>query len=169
MAACIKQIDFESTDLQNTLVVDGVILAGDGPHTITLSTTGQLGKDTFPAVTDATVFLYDEAGFKFPYQHIGGGAYVIEIGVVNANTGKDYFIEILRGNKTYRSRPEQIPETKNIEGLSYRIEGDQFILEAENTNPDNGSLYLKWNLENIYSIGELICNPFISPKRCLHL
>jgi len=167
LVACIKQIDYEPAEVPSTLVVDGVILAGNGPHTLKLSTTGRLGETTFPPVTNAKVFLFNETtGSKFVYLHVGEGKYFIWEGIFRVKTRENYFIEIVHENKVYRSRPERIPEPQHIKDISYRVEDDQFILEVENTTPDNGMLYLRWELENIYTIDELICHPFAPTHKC---
>ncbi len=166
MIACLEQIDFAPGEVRPVLVVDGVIFAGIGPHTIQLSTTDRLGLKTFPQVTDATVTLINDRGLEFSYNHVGEGNYRIQAGSLNAKTGEVYFIEIQYEGQIYRSMEQQIPEPQSIDNLSFDIEEDNFILEAHNTTPDNGAIYLKWNVENVYSITELICNPFISPLRC---
>jgi hypothetical protein len=165
LAGCIEEIEFERPEGESALVVDGVIVRGNGVQSIRLSWVGKIGSSIFSPVEAATVFLASAQG-KYPYSYISDGVYELPAGTVSVETGQMYWIELTIGNVAYRSEAEIVPLVQPINGLSYVIRDRMFVLEVENTTPESGLLYLKWNLENIYSISELFCSPFSLPKTC---
>lgn len=166
LVGCIEEIIFERPDAESSLVVDGVILRGNGQQTLKFSESSKLGSSVFKPVETIFAELVQENGSRYQYIYTGDGVYIIGEGIATVEAGETWFIEFSYRSDTYRSAPEVIPPPQETGTLKYRIASGTFFLEIENTVPENHKLYLKWNVHNIYAVYELFCSPFSLPKAC---
>ena len=175
---CIETIDFETDRTRDRLVVNGHIDDGAGPHYLELGKTTSEGSATEP-VTGAQIIINDDEGNSEAYVERGDGRYALQGRIINPQAGGTYYIEIiLNDGRRYRSRPETMPEqTGEFKDLEYELDTQQQFNEAGNPVeedvikiladtdiPDTESpLYLRWNVEEIYSFKEFIIPDPLAP------
>ena len=117
---CIKQVKLNYRTPDNTLVVEGLLLTDSTPCKVSLSYSGifnENGGQLIDVITDATVFLYDDANDSLKLIGDAAGNYIDTVHKLYATAGHSYFIKIFLANgEKYASVPEKIaPATQNFE------------------------------------------------------
>ena len=170
--ACVEPISFETDPMGNQLIVDGRITNSAGAYELTLKRTDQ--EKAFPVpVTGAQVTLRNEQGQQEAFQEQAGGVYHTT-GAIQGQPGETYEVEIiLIDGTTYRSRPETMPTAIGKDSAYYEVAKQEKVSDSGvlfedrvveayvNTQlPENApSLYLKWDLETVYSVTTIIESP----------
>ncbi len=179
--SCVEQIDFEAKDEIGILVVDGVFSTQADTHTIALSRTDILGKRVFNPESAATINIFNQSGAQATYTPVEDGVYLLPAEEMPAEIGGSYFIEIITADgRSYRSSPETITQVPIISSLTFEVSIEQvlvdeirllekrfFSLFLSTTFPgDLDNLFLKWDVEHVFSVPEITCSPLSAPKTC---
>ena len=168
----MEPIDFEKDPAGGQLVVTGSVTNAKGNYGISLKRTTQ--EKTFPVpVQGAQVTLHDDQGQQELLQEQEKGVYQSK-GLIQGQPGGTYEVEIvLADGTTYRSRPETMPTAIGKDSAYYEVakrekvsdsgvlfEDQVLEVYADTQLPENApSLYLKWNVETVYSVTTIIYNP----------
>ncbi len=181
LGACIERIDFEAPAEVGVLVVDGTFSTSNDSSVVKLLRTDILGKRVFPAEPGAKVTIFDDQGKQELYEEVAQGLFRLPGDQVWAQEGGTYHIEIeLANGKKYRSRPETILHGPAIESLTFNLSIEDILVdevrEVERTffnlfvngtvtgSPDQ--TFLRWDVEHVYSVTEIVCNPLHIVKTC---
>lgn len=178
---CISSYNLEHDTNELLLVVDGKITQENTQYELTLRRSTATGSTDFNAVSGARVSLFDNQGNREEYYETGYGKYMLEGNVVTRIPGKSYFIEIiLPDQKTYRSRPQTMPEIMKPDKLYFKLEEIEELSDLENTiikryvnlylnTPvfkGDQNLHFIWRSDHAYSFAELQCHPLKTPVTC---
>jgi len=178
--SCIDIIDFE-TDEQTLLTIYGRITNSytHSPY-VEINYTVQQDNEFFPEER-AAVDLVINDGDIVPFIHTGGGRYEPQIKLVGS-PGSSYYIRVQINDKIYSSQPELMPtaigkdsisfevgRTEQISNQGVKFQAPSIELFFETTLP-NEKVYLRWDLEEVYTYTEIILPPFrfpfYSPSQC---
>ena len=167
--ACVEPIDFEKDPAGGQLIVTGSITNAQGNYAVTLKRTTR--EKAFPVpVGGAQVTLRDDRGQQEPLQEQAGGAYQTS-GLIRGQPGGTYILEIvLTDGTTYRSRPETMPTAIGRDSAYYEVAKREKVSDSgvlfedrvveiyvDTQLPENEPLlYLKWDLETVYSVTTII-------------
>ncbi len=171
--ACVEPIDFETDPAGGQLIVTGGITNAKGAYEVTLKRTANLNR-TFPVPEGgAQITLRNDRGQQEAFREQDGGVYRTA-GVVQGQPGETYEIEIvLADGTTYRSRPETMPTAIGKDSAYYEIGKQEKVSDSgvlfedrvvevyvDTQLPENEpTLYLKWDLETVYSVTTIIRTP----------
>lgn len=162
--ACSEMIDLETETLEGQLVVYGRLTNGYEGNSLELSRTTLVGLPP-KRVSGARIELFDSQGNKGTYREAGDGLYTYD-GTTVGQPGEAYHVRIQLGDgSVYESVPEVMPEIGARDSLHYVLqeieEGStqgitttRFVIsifadtEISDTRSD---LFLKWNVEEVYS------------------
>lgn len=169
MQTCVDPIEFSPRFEDDLLVVDGKITASDGPHTVKLSRTDQLGRSAnFPAVTGATLTLTDQLGNEYFFVENGIGIYQLWARCFEGNT---YTLHIrLSDGLSYESSPETMPALLPADSAFFNFDGYKNIavyarFTASDVAREEGPYY-KWRVDHIYQVSEIYCGPLDPTNTC---
>ena len=115
--SCIQEIDLESIDFDDLLVVDALITDEVGTQKITLSRTSPLGIDTTVYEWGASVYMEDLSGRRVDFPQRSNGLYesASEFGV---QPGEQWQLFITTSNeRSYVSEIVQVVPTPQIDSL----------------------------------------------------
>lgn len=188
--SCVEQIEFELEKLERErLIVSGTLTNLNEPQVVFLSeTTSQARK---PLLADeenriftlnnlprplqgARVTLVDASqGRPWDYQETEPGKYEL-FDFPGTVSNSELYLEILVGDRLYRSRPQKIPEAIGSDELSFSFErtrlkdnpdAAQVIIKTEVTLPEQiGDYYLRWTVDEAYFWDlTFFPNPFNTP------
>lgn len=116
--SCEDVIDIELDSIEPTLVVDGYISDENNNCVIRLSQTADyFESNTYPEVSDATVFVSDQSGTKTSFQETKPGEYVSNNLVGQENT--TYTLSVIAEGKEYQATVT-MPEKVTIGTLSFQ-------------------------------------------------
>ncbi len=129
----------------NILVVDGIILNGAEPSTITLSRTRLLA-DSVPSVkeTNAKVSVLGSNGVEYPFDEQGNGQYIVS--QLLLDTTQLYQLKIITsdGNE-YRSDLSNVRTSPAIDSFYWK-QDTLGVNEYVNTHdPSNNTKYYRWD------------------------
>lgn len=152
-ATCRDNYNFplRETDI-SLLVVEGVLNAGQGPTTITLSKTLQLSdKATIKPVTKAKLTVEGKNGGTFSLSETGNGNYT------NAQLplvfGQEYRLRIQTSdNKEYLSDYVMARQTPVIDSISWKKKNDGVTIYANTHDANNKTRYYKWDYDETWEI-----------------
>ena len=179
LLGCIEPIHFDVSESPQVMVIEGSVQQGKGPHTLSISYTGELGKQVFQTIDDAQATLFNSEGETEEFVATGEGKYRTD-GQIEGQTGVEYFIEVEVSGKIYRSLPEILPVKISIDNAYFALEKEEVFQEAdrvqakpyfkvytESTLPeDQNDIFILWNLENVFVVTEIRCSPFGGPRSC---
>ena len=171
-AACVEPISFETDPMGNQLIVDGSVTNSVGTYELVLKRTDQ--EKAFPVpVVGAQVTLRNSQGQQEVFQEQAGGVYRTA-GAIQGQPGETYEVEIiLADGTTYRSRPETMPTAIGKDSAYYEVARQEKVSDSgvlfedrvvevyvDTQLPENApSLYLKWDVETVYSVTTIIRSP----------
>ncbi|HWI92396.1 MAG TPA: DUF4249 domain-containing protein [Flavisolibacter sp.] len=152
-ATCRDKYDFplRETDV-SLLVVEGVLNAGQGPTTISLSRTLKLSdKATIKPITKAKLTVEGKNGGTFPLSETGNGNYT------NAQLplvfGQEYRLRIQTSdNKEYLSDYVIAKQTPAIDSISWKKKNDGVTIYANTHDANNKTRYYKWDYDETWEI-----------------
>ena len=129
----------------NILVVNGIILNGPEPTTVTLSRTRVLA-DTVPSVKElnAKVSVLSANGVEFPFDEQGGGVYTLSQLLLDTTQLYQLKITTTDGNE-YRSDLSHVLSSPPIDSLFWQQDA-LGVNEYLNTHdPSNTTQYYQWD------------------------
>jgi hypothetical protein len=161
---CLSRIDIPIDRAEPQLVIFGQISSIAENSIIQIGTTAQTDRLPIPVV-DALVAVYDESDHFFDFSPIPEqpGTY-IGIGAEGL-TGKHYYVEvILPSGRTYRSKPELLPEKVGNCTTYYEFADENYtdgdgtvtlrhflkIYADANLPASADPLYLRWHVQEDY-------------------
>lgn len=179
LSACIKEVDFDTGEPPQLLVVDGRITTNDGPQSVRLSQVSAYGSQVRVPVSGAAIRLFDEDGFLADYFEAPDEAGLYTVERLQGRVGSRYHVEIrLPGERTYRSLPEPLLPVPKADSLSYEtvfeetqnpsgvVQNKWFINVYAHTTleprPEEGP-YLKWEVETVHNFVPVFVGPFPPP------
>lgn len=153
---CIKQAKLNYRTPEKTLVVEGLLLTDSTPCKVSLSYSGlfnERGGQLKDPITNAIVFLFDDADDSLQLTSDGAGNYTDVHQVFHASAEHSYFIKILLADgKKYASIPEKItPVVQNFELDTVGVTDAPGLPELYGANveiniqdPPNETNYYRW-------------------------
>jgi len=182
LSACLDPIQFDEPELNdNSLIVDGVFTTGKQVHSLRLSRPSALSSGVIFPVENAEVSLFDESGNQFLYRSRGDGLYQLAEATPQGEVGKAYHIEIeLIDGKRYQSKPQIMPPLVKADSVYFKFEPEETlttdgtIIKKTVLNvfidtplpPTEGSIQLKWLVDEVYSFTEISCGPLDPVLTC---
>jgi hypothetical protein len=178
---CIDPLNPDLDDSPRTLVVDGLITNGPGPHEVKLSRSGAFeqsleGIDS--PVQGAEVFVRDDAGTEVRLverkPQADPGTYTTAEGDLVGTVGRSYTLQVsLPDGSTYTSNPEEMRPVPEIDTIivrpSNRLDGGLDALVGFDEPETPGQAY-RWDSESIAAFGILVspsCTPpNVVPDAC---
>lgn len=170
---CIDPLNPNLGETPSTLVVDGLLTNGPGPHEVKLSRASAFEQSLSgidAPVSDARVIIQDDAGNEVrlteanPKAH--PGVYVTSEGTLVGTVGRTYTLRItLPDGSTYASSPERMRPVPALDTLIIRPtdqpEGGLEVLAGFDESEKSGQFY-RWDLNSVAAIGILVspqCDP----------
>lgn len=162
--ACSEVIDLETEAEAGQLVIHGRLTNGREGNRLELSRTTLAGLPP-KTVSGASIELFDSEGSQGAYREEDDGVYAYD-GTIVGQPGEAYHVRIQLGDgSVYESIPEIMPEVGARDSLYYVLqeieEGStqgvtttRFVVsiladtEISDNRPD---LFLKWNVEEVFS------------------
>lgn len=145
--------------ITNFLVVDGNIAVGNDQVTkIVLSRTTRLSDSIrFNPENNATVFIEQEQGGMIQLLNRGNGIY--ESPVLSLQTGANYRLRILSGNKEYVSEFVNARVSPAIDSVTWRQDNDVFIY-VHTHDPSNQTRYYRWDYVETWNYASFLVSPW---------
>lgn len=174
---CIDELDIDTEDTEDILVIEGSVNTMPGPHRILISKSAKYGSildDAIQKISDATVQIRDEEGQHVFLEEIRPGEYETP-SAYKAEVGKKYTLSITLANgERYISTTEEVVSAPAIDSVIYNYdlgieafaqwrdpadEDNFYLLEADgvfinNTRPD------------LFVGRDFFGNPAPAPKDC---
>jgi hypothetical protein len=158
--ACIDPYTPKLNGYDSLLVVDGLITDENTSYTVRLSGTLQEQFGDPPTVSDATVFITDEAGDKSVLINHGNGIYKTDSTVFKGLVGRTYILHIItRTGDEYESDPclmQSVPDIDNIyfekdrelvNNETESLDGIRIYLDSK---PGDNDIYYRWDFEETW-------------------
>lgn len=188
LASCIDRIDFPTNYQASQLVVYGQVNNLEDEQVVYISRTSD-GRDLFtitpegievfndlPApVNNASVFLVNENGLRYPYFLSTEGKYVLSENIPKEDRENlSYHLEIEVDGKIIQSVPEKMPPSIGQDSSFFTFGRGLFgnnpsvpllSIKSKTFIPsDASSLYLRWDLQSVYRWERTqVPNPFNVP------
>lgn len=145
------ELPLRDTDL-SMLVVDGMLNAGQGPTTITLSKAMKTNEQAlFNPVLQATLAVEGKDGGSFLLTENGAGKYSHP--QLPLTIGQEYRLRIkTKENKEYLSDFVVAKQSPEIDGITWKKEKEGVMIYANTHDPSNNTRYYKWNFEETWEI-----------------
>jgi hypothetical protein len=126
---------------ESLLVIDGLITDANTSYTVKLTRTLQNRDDIPSAVSDATVFITDDAGNRISLINSGGGLYKTDSTEFKGMIGRTYILHILTGNgNEYVSDPCLMQSVPDIDSIYY--DKDQQLVSNGTQSQEGITIYL---------------------------
>ncbi|MGB3779539.1 MAG: DUF4249 domain-containing protein [Tunicatimonas sp.] len=170
--ACVEPIDFDTDPVGGQLIVTGGITNAAGTYEVVLKETDE--NRAFPVpVGGAAVTLRNDQGQRELLREQDTGQYRTS-GEIRGQPGDTYELEIVLADGTvYRSRPETMPSAIGKDSAYYEIGKQEKVSDsgvlfeervlkvfADTQLPEDArALYLKWDVEGVYSVTTIIYWP----------
>ncbi len=158
LSSCTEQFWPELEELNQFVVVDGMVTNSPGPYTVTLAYSGAKSEP----ITNAEVFIIEEDGDRHLLIERYEGEYYSDSLAFQAKVGGSYRLEfMLEDGSLYESPFSTIlpnPGIDTVRGeaqwryfdeLQEEIPGYQFFVSS-NPTPDNRDIFLLWQMEGTY-------------------
>lgn len=134
---------------ENLLVIDASINGTTGSGKVVLRNSSKLGDNIDSEFLDpATVKVEDEGGNTYEFIHDGNGLYQVDNLFLNYGDKLKLTVNV-RGN-VYQSEFVEFIETPEIDDVSWSIEGNGVQFYVSTHDPDDKSIYYKWDYEETW-------------------
>ena len=168
--SCVDALEFNPTEGDKLLVVDGKLTTSGEDQFLRLSRTAAVGRsDNFPAVTGANVTLRDDLGNSVNYEEIQPGRYRLNGSAMQGVSGSTYTLRIEADGKIYESKPETMPQNIEADSSFFAIVNQKFV-NVHTTVQIPADLaqgpFLKWRIDNVWQVNEIYCGPFDPTNVC---
>jgi hypothetical protein len=138
---CIDPYSPKLTGYDSLLVVDGLITDSNSSYTIKLSQTFQDQNSIPPVVSDATLFITDDANNKSFLINKGGGIYKTDSLIFKGSIGRTYILHILtHEGEEYQSEPCLMHSVSDIDSVYF--EKEQRVINNGTQTLDGLGIYL---------------------------
>ena len=185
---CIDELNIDTEERRNILVVEGGITSDFGPHQITLTKSAKYGsilEDNITREENATVWLRNELGDQVFLTEGSSGTYFTPANF-KAKVGSDYTLSITLANgERYVSSKERVVPVPEIDSVvvvwkkqpslsDIQFDSGMEIYSQWNDPEDEQNFYT-WKLSGVYKINTRpdlhigrngFGNPFPDPKDC---
>lgn len=178
LSSCIEQIEFPIEDVEPIVVFDGTFSDVEETQVIKISKSVALNRQVFDPLENAFVSVESEDGVVIPFTEKNPGIYTSE---GRAEKGKKYRMRtILPDGREVTSRFQGVPPSFTVDSISIQdtisnylnesgkrvtvrsIEGTAHASEDKVTE----DLYLRYDLETVWFVSEVVCSPFVPAKSC---
>jgi hypothetical protein len=141
ICTCIDPYTPNLKGYDSLLTVDALITDSNTSCTVKLTKTMQNQNDIPPAVSDASVYLTDDAGNSNTLNNEGGGIYKTDTKEFTGIVGRTYVLHINTsdGNE-YESEPGMMQSVSDIDSIYF--EKDQQLINNATQSLDGISIYL---------------------------
>lgn len=181
---CVSIIDFDTSDQAEQLVIYGKLTNSQNYHQGISVKRSSLETTVGRSITDAVVTVIDETGQEYPYQFSEEFDQYIPIAPFIGIPGTSYQARISIGEQTYESSAQRMPVYGSTDTAYFRfdidtlisdggIEFEQYrlkILTDSQFDQTDDTLYLKWDVEQITILSEVVLPvakfPNYSPNVC---
>jgi hypothetical protein len=143
--SCIDPFDIKSSGLRPNLVVEGMITDQQGPYSVKLFYSSELGNqlDKINWTKGASVVVYDDEGSSEILSEISPGNYQTSVNGIQGVVGRTYYLKITtQQEEIYESLPEKLLPAGDLENLYFEFE--------KNVNPEDEDYLESKNGFNIY-------------------
>lgn len=188
LSACIDELNIDTDEKRNILVVEGNITSEFGPHQITLSKSAKYGsilEDDIKKELNATLWLRNELGDQVFLNEGSSGNYYTPADF-KAKVGSEYTLSITLANgERYISSKEKVIPVPKIDSLiviwkkqpslsDIQFDSGMEIYSRWLDPGDEANFYL-WKTSGVYKINtrpdlfvgrDFFGNPFPDPKDC---
>ena len=160
LCTCIDPYYPDFSEYGSLLVVDGLITDEDASYTVRLSRTLQDQKGIPLMVSDATVYISDNAGKTSYLKSVGNGLYKSDSTAFRGSVGSSYVLHIdTRDGYEYESDKCQMPEVPEINSIYFEKdqevvnngteinEGIRIYLDSEEGDINK---YYRWEFEETW-------------------
>jgi len=129
--ACQEKFDHSVGQLENYLVVDGLLTTQEGPHGVRLSETTAYGEPrNLDRISDALVTISDDEGNEVLLEETSHGWYYTPNNF-RGEVGKTYTLQIVTSDGyTYESAPQEIAEPIEMGNLDGEFAHETFYFES---------------------------------------
>ena len=179
--SCIEEIDFTAEEEKGTLVVDCTLSTFSDTNFVHLFRTGNLGDQFLSPELGAQITLHDNLGNQMDATSLENGFYYFLRDHLEIIVGQSYYLNIKTNDgRIYQSETETIQPAPEIQKLAFDFSIEQIVdretrvlersffnLFLHTTLPtiaDN--TFLKWDVEHVFTVIELMCHPLATPKVC---
>lgn len=177
LAGCITQFVPETNEVQDLLVVEGLITDQTGPYTVKLSRAMPLGnKAVAVPVTGCQVSVADDTDNHFWFSEFPAGIYKSDAATFQAVPGREYTLHIrtegVEGTRNYESIPLELVSVPPVDSLYYEkvvirekneisgpLEGCEIYLDTH--DPTGKCRYYRWDYAETWEF-QL---PYMVPNR----
>ncbi len=131
MTACQEKFEHHVGQLENYLVVDGLLTTQEGPHGVRLSETTPFGEPrNLNRISDALVTISDNEGNEVMLEETSHGWYYTP-NDFRGEVGKTYTLQIVTADGyTYESEPQEIVEPIEFENLDGEFSYEAFYFKS---------------------------------------
>lgn len=159
ICTCIEPYNPELGSYESLLVVDGLITDAISSYEIKLSRTFQNENSISEGVSDATVFISDDAGNNYYLQPKGSGLYKTDSLEFRGSAGRIYVLHILTNGEKFESDPCPMLAVPEIDSIFYAKDvelvnndtesqaGIRVYLESQRGEPNQ---YYRWEYEETW-------------------
>lgn len=154
MFSCVESLDFFGDTSEGQIIIYGLLSEGENIHTVNVGLSRSSGF-TQSAIPNAEVNLLAQEGGRYRYTSRGNGDY--ELHNFNPIEGQSYALEVMVGEKVYRSTFQEVPNSIGIDSLSYDVAYEPFrttvqehvfkVFSKTQLPEDNEPVYLRWIVE----------------------
>lgn len=159
--SCREEIELETENFENVLVVEATITNELKFQEINLSRTVQLEQDTPAFENNASVKVIDNQFNEFNFTQNNDGVYISDI-EFKAEENTDYKLEIItESGKMYESSTTTMTPNANIENLYAELnaDGDEIEVLIDSNDDNNLAQYFRYEYEETYKIIAPYYNP----------
>jgi len=160
LCTCIDPYYQKITRYESLLVVDGLITDEDASYSVRLSRTIQQ-QDAAPSeVSDASVYITDDAGNSSYLKSVGNGKYRTDSTLFRGQVGRTYILHIKTAEGVnYESAPCLMSEVPDIDSLYFEKDQELFNNGTENldgiriyldSKPGDNSTYYRWEYDETW-------------------
>lgn len=163
LTGCVQSFDFESSDYEKILVVDGLLTTEEKIHTVRLNYTKPVNVDTLLPLSNANVTVLAGDGTIFSYSEISIGFYRSDV-AFEGIPGENYQLQIVTDEgKTYQSGREELLQPTPVDSITTQVTefpseelgrnelGVQFFVNAD-PSTHGGSSYFRFDWNETFQI-----------------
>jgi len=154
------------------LVIFGRLTDGLDGNSVSVSITAQFDRPPIP-VSAAEVVVYDEAGNSERFNETSeDGTYSSSAMMLDRSPGNKFYLEVCIPNgEMYRSEMQTMPEKAGSDSIYFNVDTETFFtsnnipvsrttievfLDSEISRNETDQVFLRWEVEEVYSIQEVI-------------
>lgn len=158
---CEEEINLDSKQYEELLVVEGAITNEPGPYTIKLSLSSKLESPKYKPYSGCTVTIYEKSGPSEILEEVEPGVYKTSENGIKGKAGNYYSLDIQTPDgKTYATDFSKMEAPVEISSIEYQLEkkerknnvkdlvGYQFYISTGTAQKPKS--YFLWELEETY-------------------